>query len=131
VLFFIAGVFEELGWQGYAYDRLQERWGALKASILLGIFWAVYHLIPDVQNDQKASWILWHRLGTIINRVLIGWIYEHTGSSVFGTILYHVMSNLSWALFPNNGSHFDPMVTTTITGLSLLLPFWISGRSQR
>jgi membrane protease YdiL (CAAX protease family) len=41
----IAALGEELGWSGYAIDPMQARWGALKASILLGIFWAVYHYI--------------------------------------------------------------------------------------
>ena len=43
---FVAGISEELGWTGYAIDPLQERFGALPAAILLGLFWAVWHFIP-------------------------------------------------------------------------------------
>lgn len=114
-MFFVSGACEELGWQGYAYERLKARWGWLRASLLLGIAWAAVHIIPDVQNGQTGRWIFWHRLGSIANRVLMGWLSEHTGGSVFGSILYHDMSNVSWALFPNNGSHYNPKVTAIFT----------------
>jgi membrane protease YdiL (CAAX protease family) len=49
VAFFIAALCEELGWSGYATDPLQERFGALWASVLLGAVWAVWHFVPLLQ----------------------------------------------------------------------------------
>jgi len=121
VVFFIFGIGEELGWMGYVIDPLQKRWGALNAGVLLGFAWAIYHLIPDLQNGQTADWILWHRIGTVVLRVLMVWIYNNTGKSVFAMILFHTMDNLSWALFPNYGSHYDPFVISTITCLVALI----------
>jgi membrane protease YdiL (CAAX protease family) len=120
-VFFIFGIGEELGWMGYAIDPLQNRYGALKASILLGLVWAVYHLIPDLQNHQAADWILWHRLGTVLLRILMVWIYNNTGKSVFAMILFHVMTNLSWAWFPNYGSHYVPFFTSLFLGLAAVV----------
>ncbi len=37
LMFFIGAIGEEVGWSGYAIDPMQNRWGALKASIMLGI----------------------------------------------------------------------------------------------
>jgi membrane protease YdiL (CAAX protease family) len=118
LVFFIAAIGEELGWTGYAIDPMQNRWGALKASIVLGLVWALIHIIPDLQNGQTANWILWHRLGTVALRILMVWIYNNTGKSVFSAILFHAMDNLSWALFPNYGSHYDPFITSMITFLA-------------
>ncbi len=116
-LFFVFGIGEELGWMGYAADPLLERRGVLQAGLFLGVVWAAIHLVPDLQNQQPAGWIFWHRLGTVVLRLLIVWIYAQTGRSVFSSILIHAMNNLSWTLFPNYGSHYDPMATTL-----LLLP---------
>jgi uncharacterized protein len=53
--FFIAAECEELGWSGYALDRLQARWTAFEASILLGVVWAGFHLVPLVQLHPLAG----------------------------------------------------------------------------
>lgn len=113
--FFVAGAGEELGWTGYALDPMQRRWGALRAALALGVAWSLFHIVPDVQNGRPGAWILWHRLGTIAFRVLIVWVYNNAGRSAFAAILFHAMNNVSWALFPNDGSHYDPMVTTLLT----------------
>lgn len=115
VMFFIGDTGEELGWTGYATDPLQNRWGALKGSLILGGVWALWHAIPLVQTGNPASWVLWQTLGTIPLRILHVWIYNNTGKSVFATTLFHVTGNISWTLFPNSGSHYNPFVTTTIT----------------
>lgn len=115
LVFFITAVGEEVGWTGYATDPMQNRWGALKASIILGIVWAIWHIVPDVQNRQTANWIVWHRLSSVAIRILIVWIYNNTGKSVLAAILVHTMDNVSWSLFPNYGSHYNPFVTGVIT----------------
>lgn len=120
-VFFIFGIGEELGWMGYVIDPLQKRWGALNASVIMGLIWAIYHLIPDLQNGQAADWIFWHRLGTVLLRILIVWIYNNTGKSVFSAILFHVSTNLGWAFFPNYASHYDPFFVGAITCLVTLI----------
>ncbi len=62
-LFFIGALGEELGWSGYAIDRMQEHWNPLTASILLGLIWAVWHFIPLIQFGRSPKWIAWWRLG--------------------------------------------------------------------
>lgn len=58
LLFVIPAAGEELGWSGYAIGPVQDRWGALRASIILGIVWQVWHIIPDLQVGHSATWIL-------------------------------------------------------------------------
>lgn len=112
--FFVAGLGEELGWSGYAIDALQARWNALGSSILLGLVWAVWHWVPLLQAHRSATWIAWWSLWTVATRVLMTWLYNNTGKSVFGATLFHDMTNLSWQLFPNHGSHWDPRITGLI-----------------
>lgn len=94
--FFIAGQFEELGWSGYALGPLQARWSALQAAVLLGLVWAVFHMVPLVQHGRSVGWIAWWTLSTVALRVLLTWIYNNTGKSVFAVVLMHAMTNLAW-----------------------------------
>jgi hypothetical protein len=51
-------------------------------------------------------------------RVLIAWLYENTGRSVFAASLFHATSNVSQFSFPNYGSHYDPLVACLILTLA-------------
>lgn len=114
VAFLVAGVTEELGWSGYALDPMQNRRGPLRAALLLGAFWAVWHWIPLVQAGHETAWIAWWSIGTVSLRVLHVWLYNNTGKSVSGQAVFHASSNLAWQLFPNGSSHYDPAITAPI-----------------
>jgi len=113
-VFLIAAMAEEVGFSGYATDPMVARWGALVAAIMIGAAWALWHIIALIQTHRPAAWIAWWGVGTIASRVLIVWLYVNTGKSVAGASVYHAMSNLSWQLFPNRGSHFDPRVNALV-----------------
>jgi hypothetical protein len=50
-------------------------------------------------------------------RILIVWIYNNTGRSVFAAIEFHATANVSQFSFPNYGSHYDPLVVGLILTL--------------
>jgi len=118
VMFFIGDAGEELGWSGYAIDPMQKRWGAAKASFILGLLWAIYHSVTFVQSGYSASWIVWQSIKTVAMRIVIVWIYNKSGKSVFAANLYHTTDNLCWSLFPNYGSYYNPFVTGMLTCLA-------------
>jgi membrane protease YdiL (CAAX protease family) len=68
--FFIGALGEELGWSGYVTDSMQDRWNALRASILLGLVWATWHIVPFVLVHRSPAWIAWQCLYTVATRVL-------------------------------------------------------------
>jgi membrane protease YdiL (CAAX protease family) len=117
VAFFIGALGEELGWSGYAIDPLQERFGALWGALLIGVVWAVWHYVGLLEVHRSLAFIAWWSLGTVASRVIIVWLYNNTGKSVFVAALFHAMINLTWQLFPINGSYYDPRVTGLITTL--------------
>jgi len=114
-VFFIGALLEELGWSGYLIDPMQNRWGALSASMIVGLVWAVFHYVALRQADRSWEWIAWWSLWTVALRVIIVWLYNNTGKSVFAAALFHSTINVTWQLFPIRGSFFDPRVTGLIT----------------
>ncbi|WP_373551167.1 CPBP family intramembrane glutamic endopeptidase [Haliscomenobacter sp.] len=108
-LFFIGAICEEIGYMGYAIDPMQERFGALAASIMMGIPWVIWHYPSIIQQGHHLSWIAWATLGTVAVRVLIVWIYNNTGKSLFACILFHTMLNLGRPLSPQDDLH-NPLV---------------------
>ena len=115
VAFFVAALGEELGWMGYGIDPMQDRWSALQASIVLGLVWAAWHIVPLLQAQRLPAWIAWWCLFTVASRVVIVWLYNNTGKSVFAATLYHAISNVSTILFP---SYYDPRIAGMIVAFA-------------
>ena len=123
--FLLGAVGEELGWTGYATDRLRERWNPFQTGLILGVAWAAWHVPQLVQIGRAASWIGWWCAGTVASRIVIVWIYERTGRSTFAAIVFHAVQNLCWQLFPNRSSHWDPrlnalLLTCVVVVITLL-----------
>ena len=121
VVYFIGAIGEEIGWSGYAVDPLQNRYGALKASLILGVVWAIWHIIPWSQTHQTPVWIAWQSVSTVFLRVVMVWLFNNTGKSVFGMVLFHVTINISPYLIPNQGAHYDPFIACILLILTVIV----------
>jgi uncharacterized protein len=97
---------------------LQDRWGALKASLLLGAVGAIWHVVPLIQAHHGPDRIAWKGLETLAARVLIVWLYNNTDRCLFAAVLFHALSNVGVSLFPNGGSHYDPAVARVLTAVA-------------
>ena len=95
---------------------MQNQWGALQASIILGFVWQIWHIIGDVQAHNTTTWIVWHSLYSIALRILIVWIFNNTKKSVFIATLVHTMDNVSWLHKPEHIAHCDRLISHTLTG---------------
>lgn len=120
-LFIVGAPAEELGWSSYVTDPLQTRWGALGASLVLGAVWVVFHIVPLLQVGRSAGWIAGWSLGTLAMRVIMVWLFTNTGHAVIAVSLFHATQNLSWQLFPVQGSFYDPLVTGVIFAVAAVM----------
>ena len=127
VVFLVSATVEQLGWQGYAIDRLQDRWNALEAGIIVGLVWAIWHVVPLAEAHRAPTWIAWQCLGMVPFRILIVWIYNNTGRSVFATIVFQATANVSQFSFPNHGSHYDPRVAGLILAFTAAMVVFLWG----
>jgi uncharacterized protein len=95
---------EELGWRGYALDRLQRKWNALVSSLVLGVIWAVWHMPlffmrGSLMSEVFPLWSMqfWAAMGPgiLAGAVLMTWIYNNTQRSTLAAILFHFMMNFT------------------------------------
>lgn len=114
-VFLLGALLEEIGWSGFATERLTRHWGVIKVGLSVGSVWAAWHFIPLLQAHRSVSWIAWWSLGTVCSRVIMVWLYVHAGRSVFAAALFHAMGNLCWQLFPVHGAYYDPRVFGIVT----------------
>jgi membrane protease YdiL (CAAX protease family) len=89
-----AGVAEEISWRGFALPRLQFRFGALSASLILAAIWALWHYNP-LNLSSFGSVLPLHALSVIGFTILLTWVYNSTGSSLGMTVLFHGISNFA------------------------------------
>lgn len=107
IAFFFAAAGEELGYSGYVTDPLQARYTALTASLIIGSLWAVWHWPSMVSIGQTRGLFAWGTLSTISFRILIVWLYNNTGKSVFAAILFHAVANTGRSMFPGGRSAYE------------------------
>jgi membrane protease YdiL (CAAX protease family) len=100
-----AGLFEEIGWTGYALPRMRDRMGPWKASIILGLIWSAWHIpVIDYLGTATPHGSFWLRFflafaaAMMAIRVIIGWVYLHTSSVLLAQLL-HAASTGSLVVF--------------------------------
>jgi membrane protease YdiL (CAAX protease family) len=130
LVFFIAALGEELGWSGYAIDPLQARYGPLLAAVILGIIWAAWHIVAMVQAGQSPGWIAWGCLDMVATRVLMVWLYDNAGKSVFVVTLYHAVANVSTkSMFPGGSYPGERIISVVLAILAATVALsWPSRR---
>lgn len=122
VFFFLGSLGEEVGYMGYAFEPIYKKWNALTTAIVIGIPWAIWHYPSMINQGRSLVWILWGTLGTVAARILIVWIYNNTGKSLFACILFHALYNLGRVLFPSD-EIYHPLVDYPQIHYSVIILF--------
>jgi len=85
----IVGLFEEVGWRGFALPRLQRRLDALWAALVLGVLWAFWHL-PELISDPTRQrpplqFVVW----ALTLSVIFTWLYNSINGTLPIVIICH------------------------------------------
>ena len=105
----VAGFFEEIGWTGYAFPKMARTGNLLRAAIVLGALWGIWH-IPVIDylgtaTPHGAYWLPYFLAFTAAMtgmRVLIAWIYTNTKSVALAQLM-HASSTGSLVVFSPGG----------------------------
>lgn len=88
------GIFEEIGWRGFALPRLQKKFNALTATFILSIFWFLWHFpMFFYRFDFSIGMVIGFYLGLLSGSILFTFIFNSTKGSVLMTIIWHVLWN--------------------------------------
>lgn len=112
---------EELGWRGFALPRLQSRYGAIIATLWIGLFWGFWHIPAWVAwGDAQFSWFSVGLLvvSAIPAAAVFTWLYNRTGGSLLIVVLYH-------ASIANKGYFIPDLPTYTETALLWAFAFFL------
>lgn len=101
-----AGFFEELGWTGFAAPRLLRGRSWLGAGALLGVAWALWHVLPDwllLRGEYGSLWAA-HMLewiaALVAYRVLMTWVHRGTRSLLLAVLMHATFTGSQTWLWP-------------------------------
>jgi uncharacterized protein len=106
------GILEELGWTGFAIPRMRLRYGVLTTGLFVGVLWQAWHLLQGYWSSGVTSgeislalWLSTWLLGALVGylvafRVLMVWVYEHTGSLLVAMLMHTSLVAATFILFP-------------------------------
>jgi membrane protease YdiL (CAAX protease family) len=118
------GLFEEIGWRGFALPHLQRRYSALVSSLIIGLVWAFWHF-PNFFFFTPSMLAVFVPMGIVMS-VIYTWVYNSTGGSLFAVVVLHGATIASGKLFAGR-ELFDP--TGVITGLLfVVIAVWLVWR---
>lgn len=84
---------EEIGWRGYALDRLQTKWNALTSALIVGLGWGLWHwplfaMIGTAQHELAIPFVGFV-IGVMVVSVLFTWLHNNTAGSIWTAIFFH------------------------------------------
>lgn len=115
----VTSIPEEVGWRGFALPRLQDRAGAVYASLAVGALWALWHL-PLFFSPQSVqggiSFPLFFAL-TLSGSMLFTWVFNGTGGSLLMVAFLHSSFNAANVFLP---------LLPQVTGTQLQLVLYVA-----
>jgi membrane protease YdiL (CAAX protease family) len=88
----VSGLAEEPGWRGFALPRLQERFGPLLGTLVLGILWSIWHFplfLTSWTADSGLLQVIEFTVTATAIAVIITWVFNNTRGSLLIAMLLH------------------------------------------
>lgn len=87
----LVGLFEEVGWRGYALPHLQQHMSGLRAALLLGVVWASWHLPSLISDPTRQRPALPFLILVVAQSVFLSWLYNSSACSLALVVISHGM----------------------------------------
>jgi hypothetical protein len=82
---------EEIGWRGFALPRLRAWRGTLVGTLVLGVFWGLWHIPAWIGQGLSLGFgpMAVRVLGIVATAFVFTWIYYGSGGSLVPAVIYH------------------------------------------
>lgn len=120
---------EEVGWRGYALPRLAALIGLARASLVLGVIWACWHLpfffMPGV--DKSGQSFPLYLLQVTALSVAAAWLYWRTEGSLLLVMLMHSAVNNTKDIVPSSvpGATNPWAFSSSLVGWMTVVLLWV------
>ncbi|MFE3829665.1 CPBP family intramembrane glutamic endopeptidase [Streptomyces sp. NPDC059092] len=129
------GLAEEPGWRDFALPRLQDRYGPLVGTLILGPLWGVWHLplfFSEWGGYPEISWLMMAEFvaGATTISLVMTWVFNRTGESLPMALLLHVGINTFASvagadMFPTvdfqHEAHRIPLIASGVAAVIILI----------
>jgi membrane protease YdiL (CAAX protease family) len=112
----LVGIFEELGWTGFAIPRIRRRYGIFSTGLLVGVLWGAWHFPmfwePDSFSGALPFGVLLVRLFSWLPafRILMVWVYDQTGSLLVAMLMHASLTATQLIFMPPPSSGMTLMI---------------------
>lgn len=121
-----AGIFEELGWTGFAIPELRRRHTVQATGIIVGFLWGTWHVLVYFWGSGDASGTF-QPGGFLANmlvfvgilpafRMLMVWVYDRTGSLLVAMLMHASLTASTQILMPPATGTLSFIYSLVLTG---------------
>jgi len=128
---------EETGWRGFALPHLQTHHSALKATVILSLGWALWHLplfgfTPGFSRMGVAEVLGWY-FSILTGAILLTWLTNSTRGSILIAAIFHGTMDIVFVspASPSIANALGALIT--VWGIAVLViarPQYLSGTGK-
>lgn len=103
-MYLLAAIFEELGWTGVLTRTLLLRYDAIVVGAVVGVAWALWHMVPYLQGGYTFLELVGQCLFTVVFRLFLVQLTVKGRSGVVA-VLAHASYNTAWTALAAAGAY--------------------------
>jgi membrane protease YdiL (CAAX protease family) len=120
-----AGFIEETGWMGFAFPKMRERHGLIRAGVYLGLIHGLWHFAVWFLMMYSDLGVYWYPyfiafvVFLVALRVIMVWAYSHTNSLLLSQLIHVSSSGFLAVLHPDYGEPVNWVIFYSVYAVAL------------